>query len=71
MVLFNSSGNIKKYESVIAIMEEFYEVRIHFYQLRKDYMLSKLDREVMLLDNKVRFIQMVISDEIKIRNVKK
>lgn len=34
-------------------------------------MLSKLDREVMLLDNKVRFIQMVISDEIKIRNVKK
>lgn len=34
-------------------------------------MLSKLDREVMLLDNKVRFIQMVISDEIKIRNIKK
>lgn len=56
LVLFNHEGKITKYESVVQIMEEFFKVRLQFYQLRKSYLLSKLDREVDILANKVRFI---------------
>jgi DNA topoisomerase-2 len=52
-------------------MEDFYAVRLDFYEKRKEYLLSKLDREVQLLGNKLRFIKMVISEEISLRNVKK
>ncbi|CAK64327.1 unnamed protein product (macronuclear) [Paramecium tetraurelia] len=71
MVLFDSNNKIKKYECVSDIMEEFYQVRLQFYHKRKEYLVSKLDREVQLLDNKLKFIKMVISEEIQIRNVKK
>ena len=40
-VLFDSNGKIKKYESELAIMEEFYAVRLGKYQLRKSYIVSK------------------------------
>jgi len=46
-------------------------LRLHFYQKRKEYLLSKLDRECEILDNKKRFILAVVNEEIKIRNVKK
>jgi DNA topoisomerase-2 len=52
-------------------MEDFYTVRLDFYEKRKEYLLSKLDREVQLLGNKLRFIKMVITEEISLRNVKK
>lgn len=71
MVLFDSENRIKKYENVKQIMEDFYTVRLDFYEKRKEYLLSKLDREVQLLGNKLRFIKMVISEEITLRNVKK
>ncbi|CAD8156514.1 unnamed protein product [Paramecium pentaurelia] len=71
MVLFDGQNKIKKFESIAEILEEFYQVRLQFYQKRKDYLLSKLDREVQLLYNKSRFIKMVISEEIRLKNVKK
>lgn len=46
MVLFDSNNKIKKYESVQEILEEFYLIRLEFYHKRKEYLISKLDREV-------------------------
>ena len=41
------------------------------YERRKEYMLAKLQKEYQTLLNKVRFIQGVISEEIKINRVKR
>lgn len=46
MVLFDSRNKIKRYENTAEILEEFYVVRLSFYTLRKEYLISKLDREV-------------------------
>ena len=50
MVLFNSKGKIQKYENVNDIIEEFYKVRLEFYGKRKEYLLSKLKREVEIIE---------------------
>jgi len=71
MVLFDASGRPKKYGSVEEIMEEFYALRVHFYDKRKEYLLSKLERDLEILENKKRFILAVIADDVKVRNVKK
>ena len=38
MHLYNSQGKIKKYNSVKEILEEYYIVRLEYYQKRKDYL---------------------------------
>lgn len=66
MYLFNQEGQIKKYESVMAIIKEFYAVRLGYYQLRKERKIAELQQESKVLRAKVRFIKDVISKEISI-----
>jgi len=52
-------------------MEEFFEIRFMYYQKRKDYLMSKLERELEILSTKERFITEVVEEIIVLRNVKK
>ncbi len=65
MYLYSNSGEIKHYKSPEEIMEEFYDIRLEFYQKRKDYLLEKLMRECIVLENKVKFVQSVLEEKIK------
>ena len=56
MVLFDPKGCIKRYSSIAEILKEFYEVRLEFYNRRKDYMEGMLAAESLKLDNIARFI---------------
>lgn len=60
LVGFNSRGAIRKYDSIQQIISEFFEIRLLFYRKRKEYLLSRLERDVQVLDMKVRFVQEVI-----------
>ena len=60
MVLFDPDGKLKKYTSVEEIMQTFYDLRLKFYQIRKDYMISVIKKDVAILSNKARFIKMII-----------
>ena len=56
MVLFDARGCIKRYASVLQIMEEFHAVRADFYVQRKVYLEGVLAAESLKLDNQARFI---------------
>ena len=71
MVLFSPEGKIKKYNSIEEILETFYNLRLEYYHIRKDYMISVLKKEVATLSNKARFIKMVIEDELIIKKKKR
>ena len=71
MVLFDPDGKLKKYTSVEEIMQTFYDLRLKFYQIRKDYMISVIKKDVAILSNKARFIKMIIEDELIIRKKKR
>jgi len=59
---------LKKYENEIEILEEFYDLRLEFYHRRKNYMLSKMERELVFLENKLKFIVYVNDEKIILRN---
>ena len=71
MVLFSPEGKLKKYNTIEEILETFYNLRLEYYHLRKDYMISVLKKEVATLSNKARFIKMVIEDELIIKKKKR
>ena len=71
MVLFDSNGCLKRYESPEEILEEFYNVRLNYYDKRKTYMLGMLEAECDRLKNQARFIQEKIEGDIHIENKKR
>lgn len=71
MHLYSSEKKIKKYNSDIEIMKEFYNYRLMMYCKRKDYMLKCLKEQLELLSNKVKFILMKLEGKIVIENKKK
>ncbi len=68
MYLFGSDNKLKKYNDVTDILEEFYNVRLEYYDLRKKYMLDKLENEIKILESKMKFINLVINKKIDIFN---
>ena len=69
--LYNDKCQIKKYDNVNDIFDEFYKIRYDLYVKRKAYQLSNLDNELKILESKMRFIQSVMNDEIVIYKRKK
>merc|ERR1719401_1983634 len=71
MFLFDSDGRIQKYKNPVEIMSEFAKVRMKYYVTRKEYLVHKLTLERDLLNNRARFIKMIIEKKLKINNRKK
>lgn len=49
-------GSLKKYESVQDIIRDFFELRMKYYVLRKDWLAGMLGAESAKLSNQARFI---------------
>ncbi|KAK5850653.1 hypothetical protein PBY51_001512 [Eleginops maclovinus] len=68
MVLFDHMGSLKKYDSVIEILKDFFELRIKYYGLRKDWLVGMLGAEGAKLSNQARFILEKIQGTLVIEN---
>ncbi|KAK1619077.1 hypothetical protein QYE76_024594 [Lolium multiflorum] len=71
MHLFGPDGKIRKYETPEEILEEFYTLRLDFYERRKKALFQNITLEMKKLDEKVRFILAVVNGEIKVNNRKR
>jgi DNA topoisomerase-2 len=71
MTMFDSEGRIRQWESATAILDEFYTLRLQYYDKRKEYLVDSLREDWKRLDNKVRFILAVVEKDIIISNRKK
>jgi len=69
MVLFDAKGAIKKYDSVQEILDAFCVVRMGFYVKRKDYIISDLTHQLLILTNKMRFLREVMEGSLVIQGV--
>lgn len=68
MVCFDSFGKIKKYNSPLEIIRDFYQLRLRYYDMRKEYRLQAIKEELDKLENKVKFIKSVIAGTLIINN---
>ncbi len=71
MVLFDQDGKIKKYSSPEEILEDFYLLRLSFYQKRKEHLVDQLKLMYDKLSNQARFVQMIISRQLVVSNRKR
>ena len=71
MHLYSTEGNIKKYHTVNEIIDEYYDLRLEYYQKRKDYLMDKLQAELKLIGFKAKFINEILNDTIDLRKKKK
>lgn len=71
MVLFNKDLKLQKFSNELAILEAFYKIRLEHYQLRKNYLLSKITRDIEILDNKIRFLLDVTDEKVIVFKKKK
>lgn len=71
MVLFDHMGCLKRYDSVQDILKEFFELRLQYYKLRKDWLLGSLGAEAAKLSNQARFVLEKIEGKVTIENKSK
>jgi DNA topoisomerase-2 len=70
MHLFDAEDKLKKYERVEQIIDDYYVTRLKLYQRRKDYMIRALEKELMVLSNKSRYIKEILENTIDLRKKK-
>jgi DNA topoisomerase II len=64
MHAFDAKGKIKKYDSPLDILREWFDVRKKFYIKRKKFLLSDLTTRSIIAENKSRFITMINNGEL-------
>lgn len=67
MHLFNEKEQLRKYENVYDIVKEYYSIRYRYYNMRKEFLIAKLGKELVVLSNKARYIQDTLDDKIDLR----
>ena len=71
MHLFDADDLLRKFEKVSDIIDSYYAVRLKLYQTRKAHMIQALERELVLLTNKAKYIQENLVGTIDLRKKKK
>ena len=71
MVLFDARRCLRRYESPVEILREFFPVRLEYYRKRKEYLENMMGAESAKLNNIARFIVEKIEGKIKVENLKK
>lgn len=66
MYLFNKDRILTKYADSCEILKEYFPIRLEFYQKRREYLLDKIQKELDIHLNKMRFIEMYIDAKIDI-----
>jgi DNA topoisomerase-2 len=70
MYLFNKNETLTKYENVNAILNDFIETRMEYYETRKQSQLKHLEGLLMLYSNKYRFITELLENVLDLRKKK-
>jgi DNA topoisomerase II len=70
MHLFDAEEKLKKYEKIEHIIDDYYETRLQLYQTRKEHMIQTLEKELMILSNKAKYIKELLEGSIDLRKKK-
>tara|TARA_B100000787_G_scaffold100185_1_gene73985 strand:- start:712 stop:4137 length:3426 start_codon:yes stop_codon:yes gene_type:complete len=71
MHLFNEQEQLRKYNNVYDIVNEYYSIRYRYYNKRKLYLIDLLSKELDTLSNKAKYIEYILDDKIDLRKKNK
>jgi DNA topoisomerase-2 len=64
MHLFNAENELIKYETVTDIIDAFYPIRYELYVKRKNWIIQQMEKEIIVLSAKEKFIRELLDDTI-------
>lgn len=67
MHMFNSEFKLHKYTTIEEIIDDFYGVRMGIYQKRKAYLVDDMEKKLVKLSNRARYIQETLAGTIDLR----
>jgi len=67
MHLFNEREQLKHYDNVNEIIEEYYSIRLEYYNKRRTNQIDQLNKELIILSNKAKYIGDTLDDKIDLR----
>jgi len=65
---YDEKMRIRKYKNIREIVDNFFNVRLYYYEVRKKYIVDKLKHQLLIIESKVRFIQSIIDGTIVVMN---
>uniref|UniRef100_A0A6C0KLW9 DNA topoisomerase (ATP-hydrolyzing) n=1 Tax=viral metagenome TaxID=1070528 RepID=A0A6C0KLW9_9ZZZZ len=71
MNLFNSEDKLRKYDTVEEIIDDYYDIRIEYYEDRKENLIDILEKQLLILSNKAKYIQELLNGTLDLRKKKK
>jgi DNA topoisomerase-2 len=70
MHMFNSECKLHKYATVEEIIEDFYGVRMDLYKKRKAHLVEAMEKKLVKLSNRARYIQETLKGTVDLRRKK-
>ena len=67
MHLFNSKEQLTKYDTVEDIIKEYYQIRLDYYRKRREFLLEKIQLELLEMTNLAKYIQYTLDDKIVLK----
>ena len=67
MHLFNDHCKLHKFKSVVEIIKTHAVARLHYYKVRKQFLIDVLEKKYIKMTNKARYIQAILDDELDMR----
>lgn len=71
MYLFSDNLILTKYKDTNDILMDFYDIRIEYYESRRQYLIKTLKNDLLVLNSKIRFINEYISGVLDINRKNK
>jgi DNA topoisomerase-2 len=67
MHLFDAEDKLKKYSSIVEIIDDYFLKRLEMYVTRKQCLIEHVEKELLLLKNKVKYIEEILDGTIDLR----
>ena len=64
-------GKLKLFENAEDIVHYFTNFRIGFYDKRKKRLIQQLNKQILFLSNRAKFLKFIIEEKIEVRNISK
>lgn len=64
-------GKLRIFDSAEDIVRYFTDFRLEKYNIRKAFNIERIERQLFILENKLKFIELIVKGKIKVNNVKK
>jgi DNA topoisomerase-2 len=71
MHMYDAYDKLKKYDKVEDIIDDYFGVRLEHYSLRKQNRIQVIEKEIIILSNKARYISEILEGTIDLRKKKK